>query len=146
MWGKRQSIEDSDRDNALYLLDLTQCQLLLLPQTFADLPDSCKVTCKEMTSTTDGLDDLDVANWTTLDYCSVTHPILPDTFFKGSIFQQLINSRHLPLLFTYRSSFSPRLPLQQEPKLDYSQTSQFYDAVETDLLQSTGNSVCSIMC
>ena len=143
VWGRRQSIEDSDRDNALYLLDLMQSQLLLLPQTFTDLPDSRKVTYKEMTSATDGLEDLDVSNWTTLDYCSVTRPIFPDIYFKGSVFQQLINSRHLPLLFTYRSSFSPRLPLPQEPKLDYTQTSQFYDAVETDLLQSTANSVCS---
>ena len=143
VWGKRQSIEDTDRDNALYLLEFLRSHLLLLPQTFTDLPDARKVTYKEMTSPSDGLNDLDVSNWTTLDYGSVTHPIFPDIYFKGSIFQQPINTRHLPLLFTYRSSFAPRLPLKQDPKLDYSQTSKFYEAVETDLLQSTGNSVCS---
>ena len=137
-WGKTQSIEDSDRDNALYLFDFMQSHLLLLPQTFTDLPDSCKVTCSA-----DCLDDVDVSDWTTLDYCSVSRPIFPDISFKGSFFQQLVNSRHLPLLFTYRSSFALRLPLKTEPKLDYSHTSQFYEAVETDLLKSTGNSVCS---
>ena len=82
VWGKRQSIEDSDRDNALYLLELMQSQLLVLPQTFTDLPDSRKVTYKEMTSTTDGLDDLEVTNWTILDYCAVAHPVFPDISFK----------------------------------------------------------------
>ena len=67
VWGKRQSIEDPDRYSALYLFDLLQSQLLVLPQTFTDLPDSRKVTYKEMTSATDGLDDLVVTNWTTLD-------------------------------------------------------------------------------
>ena len=127
----------------LYLLDFLQSHLLLLPQTFTDLPDSGKVSYKEMTCSTDCLDDVDVSDWTTLDYCSVSHPIFPDISFKGSFFQQLVNSRHLPLLFRYRSSFAPRLPLKTEPKLDYSHTSQFYEAVETDLLKSTGNSVCS---
>ena len=145
VWGKRQSTDDSDRDrdNALYLLDFTQSHLLLLPQTYTDLPDARKVSYKEMTSSTDCLDDFDVSDWTTLDYNAVSHPIFPDITFKGSLFQQLINSRHLPLLFTYRSSFAPKLPLRMEPKLDYSRTAQFYDAVEHDLLQSTGNSVCS---
>ena len=36
VWGKRQSIEDSDRDNALYLLDFMQSHLLLLSQTYSD--------------------------------------------------------------------------------------------------------------
>ena len=143
VWGKRQSIEDTDRDNALHLLHLLQSHLLLLPQTFVDVPNARKVTYKEMTTTTDVLEDFEVTDWTTLDYCATSHPIFPDITFKGSIFQQLVNTRHLPLLFTFRSTFSARLPLQAEPKLDYAKTSQFYGALEADLLASTGNNICS---
>ena len=133
VWGKRRSIEDTERDNALYLLDFMQSHLLLLPQTFVDVPNARKVSYKEMTSTTDVLEDFEVTDWTTLDYCATSHPIFPDISFKGSIFQQLVNTRHLPLLFTYRSTCSARLPIQTEPKLDYSRTSQFYEALEADL-------------
>ena len=143
VWGKRQSIEDTERDNALHLLDFMQSHLLLLPQTFVDVPNARKVSYKEMTTTTDVLEDFEVTDWTTLDYCATSHPIFPDIIFKGSIFQQLVNTRHLPLLFTYRSTFSARLPFQTEPKLDYSHTSQFYEALEADLLASTGNNICS---
>ena len=95
-----------------------QSHLLLLPQTFTDLPDARKVSYKEMTSSTDCLEDVDVMDWTTLDNASIAHPIFPDISFKGSIFQQLINSRHLPLLFTYRSSFVPKSSFKLDPKLN----------------------------
>ena len=96
-----------------------------------------------MTTSADLLDDFEVTDWTTLDYASVSHPIFPDFTFKGSIFQQIVNSRHLPLLFTYRSFFTPKTRYTPEPKLDYSQTSEFYSAIETRLLSSTGNVTCS---
>ena len=120
-----------------------QSYLLLLPQLFVDVPNARKVSYKEMTATTDMFEDFEITDWTILDYCATSYPIFPDIIFKGSIFQQLINSRHLPLLFTYRSIFSARLPFQTEPKLDYSQTSQFYEALEADLLASTGNNIYS---
>ena len=106
VWGKRQSIPDPDKKNSVFFMEFMQSHLLLLPQTFSNLP-SCKlVSEKEMTSTTDLLDDFSVSDWTTFDFASVTHPIFCDFQFKASIFQQLINSRHLPLLFSY-STFPP---------------------------------------
>ena len=141
--GGSQSIDDSERDNALYLLDFLQSHLLILPHTFVDLPSSRKVSYKEMTSSTDSPDDFDVTDWTTVDDAAVSHPIFPYITFEGSIFQQLIDSRHLPLFFVYRSSFLPKTPVTHVPKLDYSLTSDFYAAVETSLLSSTGNAVCN---
>ena len=97
-----------------------------------------------MTSSTDFLDDFSVSDWTTLNFASVTHPIFCDLQFKGCHFQQLINTRHLPLIFSYSNSFVPQPPARSEPKPDFSQSSAFYAAVETSLLASTNNSVCSL--
>ena len=118
VWGKRQSIPDPDRDNAVYLMEFMQSHLLLLPQIFTDLHPSNLVSYKEMTSTTDFLDDFSVSDWTTLDFASITHPIYCDLQFKGSHFQQLINTRHLPLLFSYSSSFIFKTPTPSIRKLD----------------------------
>ena len=52
-----------------------------------------------MTTTTHTLDDFAVTDWTTLDYALSTHPIYADLTFKGSIFQQILNTRRLPPLF-----------------------------------------------
>ena len=144
VWGKRQSIPDPDRDNAIFLMEFLQSHLLIIPQTFSDLPPSRLVSYKEMTSATDFLEDFTVSDWTTLDYASVSHPVFCDFTFKGSQFQQLINSRHLPLFFSYSSSFNPTQSSKSDPKLDFSQTSDFYSAVETSLLSSVGNSTCSL--
>ncbi len=143
VWGRRQSIPDPDRDNAIYLMDFLQSHLLILPQTFQSLEDNRKVSYKEMTSTTDYLDSFEVTDWTTLDYASVSHPILPDFQFSGSFFQQVVNTRHLPLIFKYQTSFAQVSKPSVEPKYDYSQTSDFYAAVEDSLLAAVGNSVCS---
>ena len=121
-----------------------QSHLLLLPQTFADLPSENLVSYKEMTSTTDHLDDFSVTDWTTLDYASITHPIFCDFQFKGSHFQQLVNTRHLPLVFSFSSSFVSSPPAHIDPKLDFSRTSDFYRSVESSLLASTNNSTCSL--
>ena len=144
VWGKRQSISDPDRDNAVYLMEFMQSHLLLLPQTYSDLPSSKLVSYKEMTSTTDFLDDLSVSDWTTLDFASVTHPVLCDFQFKGSHFQQLINTRHLPLIFSHASSFVPQAPTRSDPKFDFSRSADFYEAVESSLLASANNSTCSL--
>ena len=144
VWGKRQSISDPDTDNAVYLMEFMQSHLLLLPQTYSDLPSSKLVSYKEMTSATDFLDDLLVSDWTTLDFASVTHPVLCDFQFKGSRFQQLINARHLPLIFSYASSFVPQAPTRSDPKFDFSRSADFYEAVEPSLLASTNNSTCSL--
>ena len=125
-------------------MEFMQSHLLLLPQTFSDLPSSKLVTCKEMTSSTDFLEDFSVSDWTTLDFASVSHPVFCDLQFKGSRFQQLINTRHLPLIFSYSSSFVSQPPARSEPKLDFSQSSAFYESVESSLLASTNNSVCSL--
>ena len=128
----------------LFLMEFLQSHLLIIPQTFSDLPPSRLISYKEMTSATDFLEDFTVSDWTTLDYASVSHPVFCDFTFKGSQFQQLINSRHLPLFFSYSSSFNPTQSSKSDPKLDFSQTSDFYSAVETSLLSSIGNSTCSL--
>ena len=133
VWGKRQSISDSDRDNAVYLLEFLQSHLFLLPLNLSHIRSL--VSYKEMTSTTDFLDEFSVSDWTTLDFASVTHPIFCDLQFKGSHFQQFINTRHLPLIFSYSSSFLPQPLARSVPRLDYSQSSAFYEAVETALLE-----------
>ena len=79
-----------------------------------------------------------------LDYREIATHTTVSFQFKGSHFQQLINTRHLPLIFSYSSSFLPQPPAHSEPKLDFSQSSAFYEAVETSLLASTNNSVCSL--
>ena len=105
VWGKRQSLDDPRTDNAVNLLDFLQSHILLLPQTYAFLPPSRLVPYKEMTITTHTLEDFEVTDRTTLDYALSTHPVLADITFKRSIFQQIINTRHFPLLFDYRSAF-----------------------------------------
>ena len=40
VWGKRRSIDDPLRDNAVYLLDFLQSHILLLPLTFSALPSA----------------------------------------------------------------------------------------------------------
>ena len=121
------------------MLDFLQSHILLLPQTYSDLLPKQQVTYKEMTTTTHFLEDLEVTDWTTLDYAASSHPAFADLTFKGSLFQQIVNTRHLPLLFSYRSSFHtvPKAPLV--PKLDYSCSSTFYEQVESELLALTDN-------
>ena len=97
VWGKRQSIDDPLRGNAVYLLDFLQSRILILPQTFSKLPSDKLVTYKEKTTTTHLLEDFEVTDWTTLDNAVSTHPVYADLTFIGSVFQQIISTRHLPL-------------------------------------------------
>ena len=131
--GKRQSIDDPLRDNAICMLDFPQSHILLLPQTYSDLPPQQQVTYNEMTTTTHFLEDFEVTDWTTLDYAASFHPVFADLTFKGSLFQQIVNTRHLPLLFSYRSSFQtiPKAPVV--PKL-MSKLSRNYLSLPTIIL------------
>ena len=91
-----------------------------------------------MTTTSDTLDELDVHNLTTSDSAAATHPAYADITFQGSICQQLINTRHLPLVVKFETSFNHQPRKSTSPPLDYSQTSCFCSAVESELLASTG--------
>ena len=143
VWGQRQSIEDPHVTMPYTVYDLMQSHLLMLPKTYQELPSSKLVSYKEMTSTTDFLEDFEVTDWTTLDYGVASHPIFSDLQFSGSIFQQAVNSRHLPLLFRYRTTFLPISSGPPAPRLDYSHTEEFYASVEASLLQSIGCTLCN---
>ena len=92
-----------------------------------------------MITTTRLLDDFAVTDWTALDYAMSTHPVYVDLAFKGCIFRQVINTRHLSLLFTNPTSFTPPSQTLSVPKLDYSCTSEFYNLLESELLHLTHN-------
>ena len=138
--GRHSSLHDDDRDNAACLLDFLTSNNLALPQTFSDLPFRKKVTYKEMTSNDHLCLTDDVREWTTLDYVLLP-PTLKDSFtFTGSIFQQLVNSRHLPLSFHLRTSYLPIQTPSKLPKKHFKEMSQVFEAIERDLLAKSGNS------
>ena len=66
VWGKRQSTDDPLRDNAVYLLGILQSHILILPQTFSELPSDNLVAYKEISTTTHLLEDFEVTDWTAL--------------------------------------------------------------------------------
>ena len=66
------------------------------------------------------------------------------TFNLKDLISNSINTRHLPLFFSYSSSFISSSSTHTEPKLDFSRTSDFYHSVESSLLASTNNSTCSL--
>ena len=55
------------------------------------------------------------------------------------MFQQLANSRHLPLLFSLQTRFQPAPPKQTHHKKDYTDLAPFYTSIETALLDKTDN-------
>ena len=59
--------------------------------------------------------------------------------FSGSLFQQMIHTRHLPSFGILSCQYPERSPHVTAPKLDYSNTKSFYSAVEADLLALTDN-------
>ena len=137
--GRRQTIPDTERDNALFLIDLLESHGLEAPQTFCSLPFKQRVSYKEMTCQDPLIEHTDVADWTTLDY-ALAPPHFRDVFtFEGSKFQQLVNSRHLPLLFSLKTRFIPSPPKADISKRDYTQLSSFYTDLETSLLDKTEN-------
>ena len=108
--GKRQTILDIERDNALHLIDLLEGHGLELPQAFQDLPLKRRVSYKEMNCQDHLLETANITDWTTLDYAILPPSLRQSITFRGNIFQQLVNSRHLPLLFSLQTRFQPALP------------------------------------
>ena len=74
--GRRQTIPDTERDNALLFIDLLESHGLEAPQTFCSLPFKQRVSYKEMTCQDPLIEHTDVADWTTLDYA-----LAPPHFF-----------------------------------------------------------------
>ena len=125
MVGQRISVPDLDTDNAVYLLDCLQANHFILPQTFADLPCKKRVTYKEMQCSDPMLARENVQDWTTLDYVAVPPKINDVLTISGSIFQQLINSRHLPLSMHLRTKFLPISSEKTPPKRDFRSLASF---------------------
>ena len=67
----------------------------------------------------------DVHQWTTLDYLIVPQALRQTITFTGSIFQQLINTRHLPLVFTSQTQHLQKPPAARWNRYDYTQLSTF---------------------
>ena len=137
--GKRQTILDIERDNALHLIDLLEGHGLELPQTFQDLPLKRRVSYKEMSCQDHLLETANITDWTTLDYAILPPSLRQFITFEGNIFQQLVNSRHLPLLFSLQTQFQPAPPKQSHHKKDYTDLASFYTTIETALLDKTDN-------
>ena len=139
--GQRISVPDLDRDNAVFLLDFLQANHFILPQTFVDLPFKKRVTYKEMQCSDPMISVENVQDWTTLDYVAVPPKIKEVLTISGPIFQQLINSRHLPLSMHLRTKFLPISSEKTPPKRDFRSLSSFYDQIQTALLSKTANSL-----
>ena len=137
--GKRQTILDIERDNALHLIDLLEGHGLELPQTFQDLPLQRRVSYKEMSCQDHLLETANITDWTTLDYAILPPSLRQSVTFRGNIFQQLVNSRHLPLLFSLQTHFQPAPPKQMHQRKDYTDLVPFYNSIETALLDKTDN-------
>ena len=80
-----------------------------------------------------------VQDWTALDYVAVPPKIQEVLTVSGSIFQELVNSRHLPLSIHLRTKFLAIRQDQAPPKRDFRLLASFYDKVESTLLAKTDN-------
>ena len=96
VWGKRQALQDADRDNAEYLKDFLNTYSLIHTPSHTQLPPRQLVTYKEMTRTDHSLNDPSTDNWAALDHVLITTALSEAFKFSGSLFQQMINTRHLP--------------------------------------------------
>ena len=132
--GFRASISDDDRDNAVMLYDFLQSHNFTLPQTFTQLPFRQSVSYKERTCSDHLLTGDNPRDWTTLDYLMCPPSLREVLSFKGSICQQAINYRHLPLSFNLRTRYLPVSKTSLPPKKDYRSMSEFYGTVEHPLL------------
>ena len=139
VWGKRQALQDAGRDNAVYLQDFLNTYSLVHAPSQTQLPPRQLVTYKEMTCTDHLLDDPTTDNWAALDHVLITTALSEAFKFSGSLFQQMINTRHLPSFGILSCQYPERSPHVTAPKLDYSNTKSFYSAVEADLLALTDN-------
>ena len=82
----------------------------------------------------------DVHEWTTFDYILLPPSLIDSFSFTGSIFQQLINSRHLPLSFHLRANYLSPQSSVAVPKKKNGEMSQFFESIEHDFLAKSGNS------
>ena len=105
-----------------------------------DLPVAQRVSYKEMTCQDPLLQEPQVEDWTTLDYVIAPVGMKQDIAIKGSVFQQAVNTRHLPLIVQLCTRIPNKISPQSEPKLDFSNTSEYFAQVEADLLNMVGNS------
>ena len=137
--GRRQTIPEPERDNAVHLLDFLEAHGCYFPQTFSDIPHRKRVTYKEMTCADHSLCTEDVHQWTALDYLIVPQSLRQTVMFTGSIFQQFINTRHLPLVFTAQTQHLQKPPAARRNRYDYTQLSTFYNQTEASLLAMTNN-------
>ena len=74
------------------------------------------------------LSSASVEGWAALDHIFITSTLV-DSFTHHGIFQQMINTRHLPIVGVISCQYSEHLSPSKEDKLDYS-----YAAVEKELL------------
>ena len=139
VWGKRQALQDADRDNAVYLQDFLNTYSLIHAPSQTQLPPRQLVTYKEMTCTDHSLNDPSIDNWAALDHVLITTALSEAFKFSGSLFQQMINTRHLPSYGILSCQYPERSPPVIAPKLDYANTKTFYSALEADLLALTDN-------
>ena len=126
--GARASINDDDRDNAILLFELLQSHNLTLPQTYSSRK---LVSYKETTCSDHLLNGEDVKDWAALDDLLCPISLQNTLSFQGSLFQQAINSRHLPLSFHLRTRYLPIAKQIQPPKQDYRSMAQFFTAVDS---------------
>ena len=137
--GRRQSIPEPERDNAIFLMDFLEAHGCYLPQTFSELPFKRLVTYKEMTCTDHTLHTEDVLQWTTLDYLIIPQVLRSTVQFLGNTFQQLVNSRHLPITFSIQTQHLQQPPLSRRARHDFTQLSSYYSEIEKSLLSLSNN-------
>ena len=125
------------------LFEFLQSHNLTLPQTYSKFPFRKLVSYKETTCSDHLLKGEDVKDWTALDYLLCPVFLQKILSFQGSVFQQAINSRRLPLSFHLRTRYLPIAKQVHPPKQDYRSMAHFFTAVEKSLLTSTENSFSS---
>ena len=80
------------------------------------------------------LSSASVEGWAALDHIFITSTLVDSFTHHGIIFQQMINTRHLPIVGVISCQYSEHLSPSKEDKLDYSCTKECYAAVEKELL------------
>ena len=97
VWGKRQALQDEDRDNAVYLQDFLNTHSLIHAPSQTQLPPCQLVTYKEMTCTDHLLKDPHTDNWAALDHILITTAL--SEAFKFSRFSFSTDDQHPPSAF-----------------------------------------------
>ena len=86
------------------------------------------------------LQEPQVEDWTTLDFVVAPVAMKQDIAIKGSVFQQAVNTRHLPLIVQLCTRIPNKISPQSDPELDFSNTREYFAQVEADLLCKVRNS------